>query len=248
MASRSAPNLRRAIRRFWCWTANSKRNPSIRCFSSRNAASPGTIGRRQSRARARRAVALRGRGSRSRYLLGEAARPVQAGAHQRAVCLYRRRIRRTRPYPVPALCRAGGDVLRRPAGAAGPRPLSAIPGRHQTSRLQDAHADRGRSRDRQDPRIRRRPRPGWRRPRQFFGHRGDCWCRRRDRHLRHSESRRHHGRAALARRDRGIDARLRHAADDDGAGGADRRSVRRRCRSTRSNSGDAMRSRPAAGP
>ena len=57
--------------------------------------------------------------NRSRYLLGKAARSVQAGAHQCPVCLYGRRIRRTRPHPVPALCRAGGDVLRRPSGAAG---------------------------------------------------------------------------------------------------------------------------------
>ena len=68
---------------------------------------------------------------------------------------------------------------------------------------------------------------------------------RRDRHLRHSEGRRHHGRAAFARRHRGIDARLRHAADDDGAGSADRRSGGGACRSTRSSSGGAMRSRPS---
>ena len=45
-----------------------------------------------------------------------------------------------------------------------------------------------------------------------------------DRHLRHSEGRYHHGRAAFARRDCGVDARLRNAADDDRAGGIDRRS------------------------
>ena len=54
------------------------------------------------------------------HLLGRGPRPVQAGAHQCAVCLCRRRLRRTRPHAVRALCRAGGDVLRRPAGAAGP--------------------------------------------------------------------------------------------------------------------------------
>ena len=173
MASRSAPSLRRTIRRFWCWTASSRRNPSIRCFSSRNAASPGTIGQ----ATILSSCSACSRPTRPRnsiaFLLGKARAPVQAGAHQRPVRLCRRRIRRTRPYPVPALCRAGGDVLPRPAGAAGPRPLSAVPGRHQASRLQDAHADRGRSRDRQDPRIRRRSCAGWRRPRQFFGQRGD---------------------------------------------------------------------------
>ena len=112
------------------------------------------------------------------FLLGEAQRRLQAGAHQRPVRLCRRRIRRTRPYAVPALCRAGGDVLPGSSGPAGARPLSAVPGRHQAARLQDAHADRGRSRDRQDHRIRRRPRAGWRRPRQFFGHRRDGWRRR----------------------------------------------------------------------
>ena len=101
------------------------------------------------------------------------ARPVQAGAHQRAVRLYGRRIRRTRPHAVPALCRAGGDVLSRPPGPARARSLSAVPGRHQAACLQDAHADRRRSGDRQDQRLRRRSRPGWRRSRQFFGQRRD---------------------------------------------------------------------------
>jgi len=41
-ASRSALNLRRAIRPFWCWTANSRTHQTTACFSSRNAASPGT--------------------------------------------------------------------------------------------------------------------------------------------------------------------------------------------------------------
>ena len=45
---------------------------------------------------------------------------VQAGAHQSPVCLYGRRIRWTRPYAVPALCRAGCDLPPRPSGAAGP--------------------------------------------------------------------------------------------------------------------------------
>ena len=47
-----------------------------------------------------------------------------------------------------------------------------------------------------------------------------------DRHLRHSESRYHHGRGALAWRDRGLDARLRNVADDDRARSAGRRSMR----------------------
>ena len=52
-----------------------------------------------------------------------------------------------------------------------------------------------------------------------------CGDRRRQRGARHllcSQSRHHHGFAALARGDRGLDARLWHAADDDGAGSAGR--------------------------
>ena len=47
----------------------------------------------------------------------------------------------------------------------------AVPGRHQAARVQDALADRRRSRDRQDPRLRRRSRARWRRPRQFLDQR-----------------------------------------------------------------------------
>ena len=43
MASRSAPNSPRTIRRCWCSTANSKPSPSTRCFSSRKAGSAGTM-------------------------------------------------------------------------------------------------------------------------------------------------------------------------------------------------------------
>jgi len=39
------------------------------------------------------------------------------------------------------------------SGPAGPRPLSAVPGRHQAARLQDAHAHRRRPCDRQDHRV-----------------------------------------------------------------------------------------------
>ena len=68
------------------------------------------------------------------YLLGKARAAVQAGAHQRAVRLCRRRLRRPRPHAVPALCRAGRDVLPGQAGAARARPLPAVPGRHQAAR------------------------------------------------------------------------------------------------------------------
>ena len=88
--------------------------------------------------------------------------------------LLRRRIRRTRPHAVPALRRVGGDVLSRIVRSGSPTTaIEQFQSRNQAARLQDAHADRGRSRDRQDRRIRRRPRVGWRRPRQFFGQCGD---------------------------------------------------------------------------
>ena len=41
MAKRSARNLLRTIRHFWCWTANSRRSRSTRWLSSRKAALPG---------------------------------------------------------------------------------------------------------------------------------------------------------------------------------------------------------------
>ena len=122
--------------------ANSRPSLSIRCFSSPNAVWPGmTPAARpsssslgvQSPYEAAESVA---------YLLGEARFAVQAGAHRRAVCLYGRRLRRTRSHAVSALRRAGGDVLSGPSGSARPRSLSAVPGRNQAARLQDAHADR----------------------------------------------------------------------------------------------------------
>ena len=58
------------------------------------------------------------RRSRSRICSARPAR-LQARAHQRPVHLYRRRLRRPRSHAVRALCGAGGDVLSRPAGAAG---------------------------------------------------------------------------------------------------------------------------------
>ena len=112
----------------WCWTANSRPNPSIRCFSSRKAGSPGTTpAARTSSSCSACSRPTRPR-SRSRSCSARRAR-LQAGAHQRPVRLYGRRIRRTRPHAVPALCRAGGDVLSRPSGPARARPLSAVPGR-----------------------------------------------------------------------------------------------------------------------
>ena len=80
---------------------------------------------------------------------------LQAGAHQHQFRLLRRRIRRTRPYAVPALRRIGGDVLPGSSSSAREQPLRAISIGDQTARLQDPDADRGRSGDRQDGRIRR---------------------------------------------------------------------------------------------
>ena len=182
------------------------------------------------------------------YLLGKAHaafKPARINAH---FAYMRRRLRRTRPHAVSALCRAGGDVLPGSPGPARPRPLSAVPRRHQAARLQDAHADRGRSRERQDHAFAADQCLDGGGLANFSVNVATVGADCRDRHLRYSESRRHHGGAALARRDRGVDARLRNATDDDGAGSADRRESRRRCRSTRSSSGAAMRSRPAAGP
>src|SRR5262249_7532648 len=62
------------------------------------------------RARARGAVSVRERGS-HRVPSGRSQRCFQAHAHQRSIRLCRRRIRRTRPYPVPDVRCAGGDVL-----------------------------------------------------------------------------------------------------------------------------------------
>ena len=156
------------------------------------------------------------------FLLGEARGAVQAVGDQRAVRLYRRRLWRPRSHAVPALCRVGGDVFSRPPGAARAQPLPAVPGRHQAARVQDAHVDRRRSRQRQDrwPSLpttsstvaaSRIIRPAWRRRRH-----------RRARHLRRPEGRRNHRGAAFARRYCWVDARLRDAADDDRAGGAGR--------------------------
>ena len=108
------------------------------------------------------------------FLLGEASaafKPTRINAHR----LCRWRIRRTRPYPVPVVGCAGGDILPGSSGPACLQPLSAVPDGHQAARIQNSHADRGRSRERQDCRIRRRPHIGWRRPRQFLGHSCEGW-------------------------------------------------------------------------
>src|SRR5262249_31009726 len=168
------------------------------------------------RARRRHAIALRGRG-----IGGLSARQraggFQAGPHQRKFCLLRRGIWRTRPHAIPALRRAGGGVLPQPSGAARQQPLRAVSIGNQAARLQDAHAHRRRSGDRQDGRICRRPCIGWRRPRQFFGHRRERERQRRAWRLLRPESRCDDVCVPFARRDCGLDARLRNLADDDRA-------------------------------
>ena len=110
-ARRSAPSSPPTIPDCWCSTASSRPSRSIRCSSSRKAASPGTTQKDnrlelvlgvQSPYEAADSVA---------FLLGKAK--LQAGAHQCAVRLCRRRLRRARPYAVPALRRARRDVLSR---------------------------------------------------------------------------------------------------------------------------------------
>ena len=104
----------------------------------------------------RRAVALRDNDS-DRVSARQCPGGLQAGAHQRQLRVLRRRIRRTRPHAVPALRRVGGDVLPESSRPARQQPLRAVSIGDQATRLQDAHADRGRSGDRQDRRICRRP-------------------------------------------------------------------------------------------
>ena len=119
MASRSAPNLRR---KSGAAGARPRVRDAIRRSDVSRAGEPASPGTTRA-AKASSSCSACSRPTRRRksiaYLLGEARAPVQAGAHQCAVCLYRRRLRRTRPYAVPALCGAGGDVLPRPSGAAG---------------------------------------------------------------------------------------------------------------------------------
>ena len=125
------------------------------------------------RARARRAVSVRDRGG-HRVPAGRCAAPPSSRRTSRRMFAY---IgggfggRDHTPFPL-YVALAAMFFPGRPVRLA-LRPLSAVSSGHQAARLQDAHADRRRSRDRQDRRIRRRSRAGWRRPRQFFRHRCD---------------------------------------------------------------------------
>ena len=223
MASRSAPSLRRKIRACWCWTASSRRNPSTRCFSSRNAGSPGTTRAartssscsacsRRTRPRRRSHSCWAKPARRSSRRASTLSSPIWAADSADAIIRRSRSMSRWRRCSFPAV-RSGSPTIAISSSRA------ASSGTH--SRCTRGSGSIGR-------------------PARFsafaadhvldggglanlFGQRGDGRRHRGDRHLRHSEGRCHHGRAAFARRDRRIDARLRNAADHDRAGGVDRR-------------------------
>ena len=127
-AAGARPRIRDAIRR-----------PDVPRAGS--AASPGTTRRRQqARARARRAVAVRG-GRGDRLPARRSRARLQAGAHQRAFRLYRRRLRRARPHAVPALRRAWRRCSF-PAGRCGSR-TTAISSSRAASSVTPSRCARG---------------------------------------------------------------------------------------------------------
>ena len=105
-ANRSAPDLPRTIRTSWCSTANSRRNPSTRCFSSRKAGSAGTM-RKPRRLNSCSACSRLTRPLKRLPICLATRGLFQAGAHQDPVRLYGRRLRRTRSFDHAALYRAG---------------------------------------------------------------------------------------------------------------------------------------------
>ena len=108
------------IRPCWCWTASSKPNPSIRCFSSRNAASPGTMPGRKKLELVLGVQSPYEAAECDCFSAGRSRARLSSPAHINAQFAYiGRRIWRARPHSVSALCRAGGDVLSRPPGPAG---------------------------------------------------------------------------------------------------------------------------------
>ena len=162
----------------WCSTASSRPSRSIRCSSSRKAASPGSTRQRQpARARARRAVALRG------------------GGVDRASCSARRSRRSsrrasTRSSPMSAAASAGATTRRSSLYVAlaamffPGKPVRLAHDRYQqfqggikrhAFKMQLAH--RHRPRDRQDPGLRGRPRARRRRSRQLLGQRRNVSAR-----------------------------------------------------------------------
>ena len=102
----------------WCWIASSRPSPSIRCFSSRKPASPGTTRTAEPRTGARRAVALRGGGI-DRVSARQGQRPLQAGNINAQFAYVGGGFGGTGPHAIRAVRRAGGDVLSRPSRPAG---------------------------------------------------------------------------------------------------------------------------------
>ena len=177
-------------------------------------------GAQEPRARARRAVAVRGRGG-GRVPSRRSRRGLQAGAHQHAIS--------------PMSAAASADATTRRSRSTSRWRRCSFPAARSGSRTTAISSSRRAS---SGTPFKMRTRIGVDRAtgkiRAFAADHvldggglanysasvATCRRHRRDRHLRHSESRRHHGRAPFARRDRRVDARLRNAADDDGAGGA----------------------------
>ena len=156
-ASRSALNLRRAIRPFWCWTANSR--PIRRSDVSR-------AGMRLAWYDAGRKNLELVLGVQSPFetaesivfLLGEAIRAFKPTRINTQFAYVGGGFggRDHTPFPL-YVALAGMFFPDRPVRLAYNR-FEQFQIGHQAARIQDTHADRGRSRDRQDYRIRRRPR------------------------------------------------------------------------------------------
>ena len=178
----------------WCWTASSRPNPSTRCSSNRKAVLPGTTQSRknleivlgvQSPYEAATAVA---------FLLGEARDGFKPAHIQTHFAYFGGGFggRDHTPFPL-YVALAAMFFPGRPVRLALDRYQQFQSGikRHAFKMRTRIGVDRV---DRQDHSLRRRPRAGRRRPRQFLAQCGDGFRHRCDRHLRHSESRYHHGR------------------------------------------------------
>ena len=210
---------------FWCWTANSRRNPSTRCFSSRKAGSRWYDPQRSNAGtRAGRAVAHRSdRGARLSARRG--AGSFQAGATSTPISLI--------------WAAASAAAIIRSCRFTWHWPRCFFPivrcGLRTTvmssfSRRIKRHAFKMRSRigiDRTTGSISAFAADHVLDGGGLANYSASVADRRRDgrdRHLRHSQGRYHHRRRPLARRYRRLDARLRNVADDDRARGFDRRS------------------------
>ena len=168
---------------------------------------------------------------------------------RRPLRLCRRRLRRQGPHHLSSSTSPWPACSRPTARCASPTIAST-----SSSSASSATPSRTRSRmavdrdERPDRCIRRRPGSRRRRPRQSLG-RGRLRRRHRlGRHLRRAQGRRDDGGAALARRHRRLDARLRRVADHDRARGDDRRGGGDASARIRSPSARPTCSRPAARP